>query len=108
VFKNIDIIRGQSRGLKSQSALMSLFGNEKKDETGNVTNEKSVGYFKGFVEVANDKTQDLLQEDKKRLIKEITRLINDIYKKRYKSSIDFKQEDLDIFEKQYLLKILLA
>jgi hypothetical protein len=34
-----------------------MFGqNDKKDESGNVSNEKTVGYFKGFVEVANDKT----------------------------------------------------
>ena len=45
VFHNIPIKRGQSRGLRS--SLLSKFFGSHIDASGQLTNEKIVGYFKG-------------------------------------------------------------
>ena len=51
-FCNIPIKRGQSRGLKK--SWLSMFSADKTDESGQVSNEKEVGYFKGRIKVYND------------------------------------------------------
>jgi len=50
-FVKIPIRRGQSRGL--QKSWFSFFSDDKVDESGEVTNEKVVGYFKGRVKITN-------------------------------------------------------
>ena len=50
-FMRADIKRGQSRGLKKS---WFSFGADKTDESGQVSNEKVVGYFKGRIKVYND------------------------------------------------------
>jgi len=50
-FIKIPVKRGQSRGL--QKSWFSFFSEDKVDESGEVTNEKVVGYFKGRVKVTN-------------------------------------------------------
>ena len=68
----------------------SLFGgNEKKDQSGEVSNEKEVGYFKGMVEVAPTETKINFRADKTRLLNNIIKLINEIYKQKYGDDIDF-------------------
>ena len=54
-FRNIDIKRGQSRGLKK--SWFSFFSSDKTDESGEVTNEKVVGKFKGRIRVYNKEEQ---------------------------------------------------
>ena len=53
-FINVDIKRGQSRGLKKS---WFNFGAEKTDESGSVSNEKVVGSFKGRIKVYNDEEE---------------------------------------------------
>ena len=55
-FVRIPIKRGQSRGLSK--SWFSFFSDDKVDESGEVTNEKVVGYFKGRVKVINKEEQD--------------------------------------------------
>jgi hypothetical protein len=50
-FVRIPIMRGQSRGLSK--SWFSFIVPDKLDESGEVTNEKVVGYFKGRVIVSN-------------------------------------------------------
>lgn len=54
-FLNYPIKRGQSRGLKK--SWTSMFGAEKTDASGEVTNEKEVGFFKGRIKVYNDQEE---------------------------------------------------
>ena len=51
-FIRVPIKRGQSRGLSK--SWFSFFTPDKLDESGEVTNEKIVGYFKGRVRVSNE------------------------------------------------------
>jgi len=51
-FISIPIKRGQSRGL--QKSWFSFFSDDKMDESGEVSNEKFVGFFKGRVRVINE------------------------------------------------------
>lgn len=51
-FISIPIKRGQARGLSK--SWFSIFSDDKVDESGEVTNEKIVGYFKGRVRVINE------------------------------------------------------
>ena len=55
VFDNYDVMRGQTRGLKRQSKLMSYFRMQKTDASGAASDLRAVGYFKGLVEVFNEK-----------------------------------------------------
>ena len=55
-FLNYPIKRGQSRGLK-KSLFGGLFGAEKTDASGEVSNEKEVGFFKGRIKVYNDQEE---------------------------------------------------
>ena len=50
-FIKIPVKRGQSRGL--QKSWFSFFSEDKVDESGEITNEKVVGYFKGRVKITN-------------------------------------------------------
>ena len=50
-FVKIPVKRGQSRGL--QKSWFTFFSDDKVDESGEVTNEKVVGYFKGRVKIIN-------------------------------------------------------
>ncbi len=51
-FISIPIKRGQSRGL--QKSWFSFLSEDKVDESGEVTNEKFVGFFKGRIRVKNE------------------------------------------------------
>lgn len=50
-FITIPVKRGQSRGLSK--SWFTFFEDDKVDESGEVSNEKVVGYFKGRVRVTN-------------------------------------------------------
>ena len=62
-FRNIDIKRGQSRGLKK--SWFSFFSADKEDESGEVTNEKVVGSFKGRIRVYNKAEEKEFRKAKK-------------------------------------------
>ena len=75
-FINIDIRRGQSRGLKK--SWFSFFSSDKEDESGEVTNEKVVGQFKGRIKVFNPEDEEAYKRERKENNKEIFRLLNEI------------------------------
>ena len=56
-FLSIPIKRGQSRGLKK--SWFSFFSTEQQDESGQVTDEKQVGYFKGRIKVVNEEEEEV-------------------------------------------------
>lgn len=63
-FNTFNLKKGQSRGL-SGGGFMSLFKKTKKDESGQVSNEKVVGIFKAIIEVKSKKDeQDYIIERK--------------------------------------------
>ena len=73
-FDNRPIMRGQSRGLK-KSWFQNLFGSSKQDESGQLTTEHQVGYFKGRIRVYNDKEEEKHKEEKREKMEELMELI---------------------------------
>ena len=55
-FNTFNLKKGQSRGL-SGGGFMSLFKKTKKDESGQVSDEKVVGIFKAIIEVKSKKDE---------------------------------------------------
>ena len=51
-FINVPIYRGQSRGLKK--SWFNFFSRDQVDESGEATDKKQVGYFKGRISVLNE------------------------------------------------------
>lgn len=51
-FDNIEVFRGQSRGL--EGGLFSMFKKPKTDDSGMATNKKVVGTFKGRLSISNE------------------------------------------------------
>lgn len=56
-FNSFELIRGQSRGLK-KGGFLSIFSKAKKqDESGQVSTLRSVGVFKGIIEIESSKSK---------------------------------------------------
>lgn len=72
-FVKIPIKRGQSRGLTK--SWFSFFTPDKVDESGEVSNEKVVGYFKGRVKVYNPAERKAFIAEKEEKMAEIFDLI---------------------------------
>ena len=60
-FRNINIKRGQSRGLSK--SWFSMFTADQEDESGQVTNEKIVGKFKGRIRIYNKEEDEAYQAE---------------------------------------------
>jgi len=71
-----EIKRGQSRGLKKS---WFSFGAEKVDESGQVSNEKVVGYFKGRIKVSNDEEELRYKSEKAECMTQIMDLIKNVH-----------------------------
>ena len=80
-FLSVPIKRGQSRGLKKS---WFSFGAEKTDESGQVSNEKIVGSFKGRIRVYNDEEEKKYKADKKEKMERIMELIRELHFKTFK------------------------
>ena len=81
-FIKIPIKRGQSRGLSK--SWFSFLSADKVDESGEVTNEKIVGYFKGRVKVRNTEEETEHNAAMEHKMEEIFDLIRQIHQKMFK------------------------
>lgn len=86
-FISIPVKRGQSRGLTK--SWFSFLAADKVDESGEVTNEKTVGFFKGRVKVTNAEERKAFVAEKEEKIGEIFDLIRQIHQKLYKSDLEY-------------------
>ena len=91
-FRNIDIKRGQSRGLKK--GLFSSFMMSKRDQSGQISNERRVGRFKCKISVFNKEDQEKYQEKKTRLMNQIFEIIKDTHMKVYNEPLDIELDNL--------------
>ena len=80
-FNSYQIKRGQSRGV-SKGGFMSMFKTQKRDESGEVSTEQCVGYFKGIIEVEAKEDKIEYQRKKKFLINRLISLLEEIGKKK--------------------------
>ena len=90
-FINVDIKRGQSRGLKKS---WFNFGAEKTDESGSVSNEKVVGSFKGRIKVYNDEEEKQYKKEKREKMEHIMELIKNIHFKTFKQPFELSLNDI--------------
>jgi len=72
-FIRIPIKRGQARGLSK--SWFNIFSDDKVDESGSVTNEKIVGYFKGRIKVVNAEEAKAFREEMDEKLSEIFEMI---------------------------------
>ena len=80
-------MRGQSRGL--QKSWFSFFSDDKVDESGEVTNEKTVGFFKGRVRIVNQEEQRAFNQNKAEKMGEIFDMIRTIHMTMFKTELEF-------------------
>lgn len=59
VFTTLDIVRGATRGVRT-----SFFSHKKKDASGEFSNQKIVGKFKGLIEVWNSEERKAMRQKK--------------------------------------------
>ena len=90
-FSSFDIIRGQSRGI-DKGGLMSLFKKSKQDESGQVSTIKTVGKFKGIVEIEDNLDKKEYYINKKKIINELIDKVGIISMGKLKRNIEI---DLD-------------
>ena len=91
-FLSVPIKRGQSRGLKK--SWFSVFGADKTDESGQVSNEKQVGYFKGRIRVYNEAEEQAYKAEKAEKMSQIMELIKNVHQKTFKQPWDIELEQI--------------
>ena len=77
-FLKVEIKRGQSRGLQ-KSSWFSWGSTQVEDESGQVSNEKVVGFFKGRIKITNPEEERKYTKEKEYKMKQIMDLINTIH-----------------------------
>ena len=79
IFYTADIQRGQSRGVESS---WFSFGGGQQDESGQESTIRSVGKFKGTIDIFNRERKQKYEDEKEELIEELFSLLSDLYQKR--------------------------
>lgn len=90
-------MRGQSRGV--QSSWFS-WGAETQDESGETTNEKEVGFFKGCIRVVNNDEDTRFMKDREYKMDQIFDLIRNIHQKAFNKPLEITRKELTSIEKQ--------
>lgn len=93
-FNTLELKKGQSRGV-SKGFFSSLFKKTKKDESGQDSTEKIVGYFKGIVEVESRQDRYDYNEKKAKLVETLIKKINEVSKKKTGQELTI---DVDLIE----------
>ena len=79
-FTSYDIIRGQSRGLPKGGLFSFLSAKKKLDESGQESTLKSVGKFKGIIEIESKGAKEHFTVSKKKMIDELIQNVKTISK----------------------------
>ena len=90
IFYNMDIMRGQSRGVEK-----SWFGGGQQDESGQESTIRKVGTFKGTIEIVNNEEKAEFEAEKGRLLEEIFQNLSVLYRRKTGEGQEF---DLDVVE----------
>lgn len=80
-FKKFDLHRGQSRGLENDNGLFSFFGTSDVDASGAVTDDQTVGYFKGLVTLDNTESTKDDFDQLRVLAADMMQKVKDLHKK---------------------------
>jgi len=98
-FRDFEIKRGQQRGLSK--GFFSMFSKPKTDETGQVSNVKVVGKFKGIVSIYNTTEKENFDSQKNSRLDLIAKLVKDTVKKKTGEEFEFKMEELENAQKRH-------
>ena len=98
-FQSFDIMRGQSRGLSK-----SWFKSQQTDETGQITNLKQVGDFKGIVSVINKDREDGFNLVKETRITILKQSLNTLSQKLFGEDLDFDYNTIGTAEGRELFR----
>ena len=79
VFYTAEIQRGQSRGVESS---WFSFGGGQQDESGQESTIRTVGKFKGTIEITNPARKQKFEDEKDELLKEIFEVLSELYQKK--------------------------
>jgi hypothetical protein len=80
-FHTSNIIRGQSRGLSK--GWFSFFKKTITDESGEISNQKIVGLFKGRINIENKEEKEAFKATRDSRVQIIFRLLNDLHEKKF-------------------------
>ena len=84
-----------------------MFGGGKEDESGQATNKKVVGLFKGRVHIENYDERDAFKAQKIARMKIILKLLNDLHQNVMGAPLEFELTDLESYEKTKKFELLL-
>lgn len=76
------------------------WGAEQQDASGQATNEKEVGFFKGRIRVVNDAEDKQFKADKDYKMQQIFDLIRNIHQKAFNKPLGITRAELTSVEKQ--------
>lgn len=97
-FHEDPVMRGQQRGL-SKGMLASFFSfRQNKDETGEISNLKQVGKFKGLIKVYNKDEDDNYKAQRNARNELILKLIRETYQKVKKEPLTFNFDQIETLE----------
>lgn len=96
-FHTVDICRGQSRGLSK--GWFSFFTKTQTDESGEISNKKVVGQFKGRINIENKEEKEAFKATRDSRVKIIFMLLNDLHEKKFGQPLQISLGDLESYEK---------
>ena len=102
-FHKIAIMRGQSRGL-NPGFFDKLFGGGNEDESGNPSDEKQVGEFKGHVMIYNQKNRERYVAERAAKVAEMESVLNEIHLKRFGKRFKTDIRNLESAEEKHKFK----
>ena len=79
IFYNMDIMRGQSRGVEKS---WFSFGDSNQDESGQESTIRKVGTFKGTIEIINKEQKEKFEKEKAELLNEIFKNLSVLYRRK--------------------------
>ena len=94
-FHTIELKRGQSRGLPKGLFASMLKKAQKKDASGQDSNEKVVGYFKGIVEVESRHDRYDYDQKKAQLVTELIDKVNQISLKEHNEELKIDVDKIE-------------
>lgn len=96
-FHTTNVIRGQSRGLSK--GFFSFFKKTQTDDSGEISNLKVVGQFKGRITIENKAEKDNFKATRDSRVQIIFMLLNDLHEKKFGQPLQISLSDLENYEK---------
>lgn len=77
-----------------------MFKKTRTDDSGMASNQKTVGLFKGRINIENKDEKDSFKALREARVKIIIALIKDLYERQFLKPLEFELSDLESYEKR--------